>query len=480
MAGVQQLPAQNAIAAWDDRDWDRLLGLLKIRQVVPIVGPDLSLGCIGLDGEPILIGLARELAKRLGLSGEILSTDAALTEVAWRFESIVLADVYQTVSMQDLYFHLSKVMETFPVPLSDPLRQLAQITDFPLYITTAFDTSLESALMTARRAEPFSLGYVPNDPSQDLELIWEKANRPVVYHLLGRHSPVPYSYAVTEEDTLEFFHALLSPQRRPAQLFKELSQRNLLILGGGYSDWLARFFLRAMKGDRRLSDQRTVREFIADLKAVREPSLVLFLQHFSRPTRLYAEGDPAGFVAELYRRWCEKNPDKLQSSGAEEGIETSVSLPGQEMPDHAIFISYAKEDIKAVINLYKGLTERGLRPWFDKNEIRAGDDWEPKTLGKIRRCELFLAIISRNTLGSRGSRYFKKEWNCAWERGTSYFPHEHFFIPVVIDETDQGEAPVDDFLLAKQWERLPGGQVNETFAAHLREIIADRVSRKPV
>ena len=65
MAEVRQLPAQNAIASWDDKDWDRLLGLLKIRQVVPIVGPDLSLGCIGSDGEPLLIGLARELTRRI-------------------------------------------------------------------------------------------------------------------------------------------------------------------------------------------------------------------------------------------------------------------------------------------------------------------------------------------------------------------------------------------------------------------------------
>jgi len=114
MAGVRQVPAQNAIASWDDRDWDRLLGLLKIRQVVPIVGPDLLLGSIGSDGQPMLIALARDLAKRLGVSDANLSADAALTEVAWRFEAVVLTDVYRTVSMQDLYFHLSKVMETFP------------------------------------------------------------------------------------------------------------------------------------------------------------------------------------------------------------------------------------------------------------------------------------------------------------------------------------------------------------------------------
>jgi hypothetical protein len=87
MAADQQVSAQNPIASWGDRDWNRLLGLLKIRKVVPIVGAELSLGWPGADGEPIITKLARELANRLGISAEDLPPEGALTEVAWRIKA---------------------------------------------------------------------------------------------------------------------------------------------------------------------------------------------------------------------------------------------------------------------------------------------------------------------------------------------------------------------------------------------------------
>jgi TIR domain/SIR2-like domain len=472
MAAGQQVSVQNPIASWGDRDWNRLLGLLKIRKVVPIVGAELSLGWTGADGEPVIVKLARELANRLGISAEDLPPDGALTEVAWRIKATAGSGA---VTMQDLYFHLFDIVKSLPKPLSEPLRQLAQIDDLPLYITTAFDTALESAILEAHRPAPISLSYAPNDP-RDIEPHWAKANRPLVYHLLGEVSPIPYSYAVTDEDTLEFFHALLTTQRRPVQLFKELAEKNLLIVGGGYSDWLARLFLRAMKGEQRLSAERTVSEFIADLRAVREPSLVLFLQHFSQPTRLYADGDPGGFVAELHRRWCEANPEKLQKRSGVGHSESTVDLPA-EMPDHSIFLSYAREDGEAVKKIFNGLTERGLRVWFDRKDIRGGDNWDPKSLTAIERADLFIAVISRNTEASRGRRNFKREWNHAWDQQTAFSKNETFFCPVVIDETSPDTAHVDDYLLKVHWEPLPAGEVSESFAQYVRKLIADRSGR---
>jgi len=475
MAAGQQLSTQHPIASWGDRDWDRLLDLLKYRRVVPIVGADLSLGLSDADGETVIMKLARQLANRLGVSAEDLPPEDPLTEVACRIEATMAAGLGTTLTKEDLYSDLFKIVERLPMPVSEPLRQLAQIDDLPLYITTAFDTALESAIEQAHRPAPISLAYAPNDP-RDLEPQWQKANRPLVYHLLGEVSPIPYSYAVTEEDTLEFFHALLTTQRRPTQLFRELAEKNLLIIGGGYSDWLARLFLRAIKGEKKLSDPRQVREFIADLRAVREPGLVLFLQHFSRPTRLYADGDPAVFVAELHGRWCEANHEKLQKRGGVGPAEPAVNLPA-EMPDHSIFLSYAREDGEAVRKIFNGLTERGFRVWFDRKDIRGGDIWDPKTLAAIERADLFLAVISRNTEGARGKRNFKREWNHAKEQRTLLSQSETFFYPVVIDETDPETAQLDDYLLEMHWEPLPDGEISQSFVEHLKSLITARGGR---
>src|SRR5438270_927949 len=85
------------------------------------------------------------------------------------------------------------------------------------------------------------------------------------------HSRSP-SYAISDEDLLEFLYALQSESRRPERLFDELENNHLLIVGGNFSDWVARMFLRTAKR-RRLSDPREVLEILADDRSGKDPGL---------------------------------------------------------------------------------------------------------------------------------------------------------------------------------------------------------------
>jgi hypothetical protein len=42
--------------------------------------------------------------------------------------------------------------------------------------------------------------------------------------------------------------------------------------------------------------------------------------------------------------------------------------PEREMADHAIFISYAREDLAAVQRLKAGLDAAGIVAWFDREQ----------------------------------------------------------------------------------------------------------------
>jgi TIR domain-containing protein/SIR2-like protein len=455
-------------AAWDETEWDRLLLLVERGTVIPIVGAELSLHCVSPDGQSLLMNLARQLAARLRVSAEALPSDAPLNEIACRL-------VASGSSLQDLYVELYQLLQTSPLPPSEPLQQLAQITDFQILITTTFDTSLEAAIREARSVEALSLSYAPND-IQDLPGPRKALTQPVIYHLLGRADVSP-SYALTEEDKLEFFHAIQSPQRRPERLFAELSASNVMILGGSYTDWLARFFLRSVKVGRRLSDQRPVREFIADREVAADLGFVLFLQQYSKPTRLYPDGDPIGFVAELHRRWCKRNPGKLRSFEVVAG-SPAIERPPSEMPNHAIFISYAREDTAAVRELFTGLKTRGLKVWFDFDRLEAGDEYEMKIKRSIQRCALFVPVISRNT-EDRKPRFLKREWNFALDRARDFLPEDPFIIPVVIDDTPESTARVPDRFLNQHWTRLPGGTVTNEFAAQLKRIVAEAEPSTP-
>ncbi len=126
------------------------------------------------------------------------------------------------------------------------VRQMAEITDFSLYVTTAFDPLLASAITSVRGVQVETLAYAPNRPV-DLPKDWRESRRPHVYHLLGRSTSEPIPWAITEEDRLEFFHGLQSPARQPERLFLELREKHLLLVGGSYPDWLRVFSSAASK-----------------------------------------------------------------------------------------------------------------------------------------------------------------------------------------------------------------------------------------
>lgn len=68
-----------------------------------------------------------------------------------------------------------------------------------------------------------------------------------------------------------------------------------------------------------------------------------------------------------------------------------------------VFISHASEDKREVARpLYEGLTQNGLRVWFDEAELRLGDRLRKKIDEGLTICRYGVVILSPN--------FFKKEW----------------------------------------------------------------------
>src|SRR5690606_29245261 len=114
-----------------------------------------------------------------------------------------------------------------------------------LFVTTTFDNLLVRAIEQRHPAWAGRVRQIEYSPvrKDDLDSTQLGDGPPVVFHLFGRATSMP-EYAVTEEDVLEFMHALQSQEGRPEKLFRLLQQKNLLIVGCGFVDWLARFFIR--------------------------------------------------------------------------------------------------------------------------------------------------------------------------------------------------------------------------------------------
>src|SRR5690242_1111920 len=158
---------------------------------------------------------------------------------------------------------------------------------------------------------------------------------------------------------LEFICALQSEHLTPERLFHELEHNHLLFIGSSFTNWLARLFLRMAKRHR-LSDPRDVGEVLADSHSLADVRLMHFLQQVSVRTRVYSGAGK--FVDELHRRWtARRKPAEVIALAA----APRFLPPEREMPDNAVFISYAREDLAAVQRLKMGLDAAGVRTWFD-------------------------------------------------------------------------------------------------------------------
>jgi len=446
-------------ATLDEDAWDDLLNFIEERRVIPIIGPELLQ--IDIEGSPrqLYDWVAEKLAAKLNVDTSQLPRPYNLNDVVCWF-------LASRGRREEAYTRLRSLLRdaNFAPPLA--LRQLAQITDFDLFVTTTFDPLLEQAINTERFGGAQTtdvIAYAPNRVA-DLPSEREKLTRPVIYHLLGRLSASP-TYVISDEDTLEFICALQSEHLTPERLFHELEHNHLLFIGSSFTNWLARLFLRIAKRHR-LSDPRDVGEVLADDHTLADVRLMHFLQQVSVRTRVYRGAEK--FVDELHRRWTARHKPADVIPLAQRFLP-----PERDMPDNAVFISYAREDLAAVQRLRAALEANGIRTWFDLDRLEGGDDYDRKIQRNIARCSYFIPVVS-STTERRLEGYFRREWSYAIDRARNIAEGALFIVPVCIDDTDPIRAHVPDKFKALHVTRLPGGEMTSEFARHMHDFLTAR------
>lgn len=449
-------------ALLDEDAWDDLLNYVEERRVIPILGPELLRVQTEKGPELLYDWLAGKLAARLNVNARDLPPNYSLNDV-------VCAFLGARGRREEAYTRIRSILREREFEPPRALQQIAEITDFDLFISTTFDSLLEQAINRARfhgAQTTETIAYQPNRVA-DLSAERDKLERPVVYHLLGKLSASP-SYVICDEDTLEFICSLQSEHLNPGRLFHELEHNHLLIVGGVFSGWLTRFFLRMAKR-RRLSDPRDVGELLVDDHSSGDENLVKFLHQVSLRTRL-ARGAEA-FVDELHRRWMQRHAPARQLASS--GSSARFFPPERDMPANAVFISYAREDLAHVKELKTALDAAGVVAWFDMEQLASGDDFLRKIHGNLLRCSFFLPIISATTQ-RRVEGWFRREWNWAVDRTYGMAHGATFILPVCIDDTPADKAIVPDAFLRAHWARLPNGEAMAAFAVRLRELTGGR------
>ena len=137
----------------------------------------------------------------------------------------------------------------------------------------------------------------------------------------------------------------------------------------------------------------------------------------------------------------------------------------------AVFLSYASEDADAAQRICASLRAAGIEVWFDQSELRGGDAWDGAIRKQIKSCVLFMPIISANTR-ARVEGYFRLEWKLAVDRSHLIATERAFLLPIVIDDTREGDALVPDRFREVQWTRLPAGETPPAFVARVAQLLA--------
>jgi hypothetical protein len=450
------------LSTLDEDSWDDLLSFIEERRVIPIVGPELLL--VSTDTGPRLLyeWLAEKLAVRLNVDTAALPRPYTLNDVVCWFLSA-------RGRREEAYVRLRSILREANFEPPQALKRLAAITDFDLFVTTTFDPLLETAINLERfNGAPSTdvLAYAPNRVA-DLPAERDHLQRPLVYHLLGRLSASP-TYVISDEDLLEFICALQSEHLAPEKLFHELEHSHLLFIGSNFTNWLARLFLRMAKRQR-LSDPRDVGEILADDTTSQDERLMSFLQQVSVRTRIYTGAER--FVDELYGRWQARR--KPHAPAVPSSTPTRFLPPTREMPDNAVFISYAREDLVAVQHIKAGLEAAGITTWFDMDRLEVGDDYDRKIQRNIARCSYFIPVISATTQ-RRLEAYFRREWSYALDRMRNMADGALFLLPVTIDDRAAADALVPDKFKALHFTQLAGGVVSAEFAQRLEDFMQAR------
>lgn len=107
-------------------------------------------------------------------------------------------------------------------------------------------------------------------------------------------------------------------------------------------------------------------------------------------------------------------------------------------PVRIVFISYSRDDLEHVRNIYDTITshfsELNCKVWIDEVELLAGQDWQQKIDGAITTSDVVLVCLSKKMIASRG--YVHKEWRLALEVQKEMPENKIFVIPVRLDSCD--------------------------------------------
>lgn len=398
------------------RELRALVERIKRGDCVLVLGPRVAIRAGDPERMPLDELLALELLDSLGPDAPQTSQPPTLRRAA------------------DLYYRVRKDREDLELTVQDfYLREAAATTDFHrdlahlpfrLCVCASPDSLMVKAFEEAGKSP--QRGHYGFREAAAQRLATPTAERPLVYNLFGHHDD-PRSLVLTEADLIEFLVSVVKGAPPvPDQVRHVLadSEASFLFFGFGFHHWYLRVLLQVMN----IYGHRSKAIAFEDE------------QFFSHPEHEQAVGFFSGDRLIEFRplRWEEfaRQLREAADTGAKKVADAAAPPPPAHAPK--AFLSYASEDRELVENLAQELQSRGIRVWQDKQDLRAGDNWNDVLMGVIGNVVDYVVVVQTPAMVGRVEGVFHREIQVAQLRqsgmGEADGQRFRFLIPVKVGE----------------------------------------------
>lgn len=443
--------------------WDELLKRIQRKNVIPVIGQGLYR--IGSNDEPNNdISLYDFLAEKVAGSCGVTPNP----EENHKFAKACLEFLKKNKQYLILSEFLKKTMKEVHMAPENPLKKLACVKAFDIFITSAYDDFLADTIKTVRAVPTETFCYTIMEKhlylmDSVLFKLLENSGCTMVYHMLGHVKNMDPAY--TEKDILETLLDFKKDMETNAQhsLFQKLKSSSFLFIGCGFDDWLFRFFIRSLSnGPYEFKAESQTRKFVGEDFATNKKDPFLELPRFLKDhhAEVFYTCGGNDFVDLLLKKLEKNKPDLI--------------IQPWEFPAQ-VFISFEGKDRKAARQLAANLREDGIDVWQDERRLQPGDEVDETIIKAIDKCPVFLALISKHSQcihTEKGKlKYHCREWERAYTNLKADDKNKQAaIIPVIIDKTDWLYDKFKNFFCVK----VPGGKRTGDYnklIRHLRELL---------
>lgn len=386
--------------------WDKLIQNIIDGKVIPVIGPEI----LTINGTDINTFIINGISRKLSMANPPQS-----------FSELVYAPEYRNklVNRDRIYYQVNNLFVKNRFPSSPLLERLLSIRQFPFVITTSFAPIVEDTMRSIWKDELRVLRFNNNPMENDDIKTGADLRKPTVYYMFGKVCEGVKKYVLTDTDMLDYVSSWLSNDNRarPKNLYNELKDKYLLMLGNNYSNWLFRFIWYSMRKSDLGHGMLTYDSL--------DESLIAFLER----TETFTKQNTAEVVDQIITRLNKK---------LAENEKTKFNKPEDNMD---IFISYSRSDSDIAEKLYDALTKQGKRVWYDKHNLTEGGNFMEEIKKAIRTAKYFLPILSDNITKEKDfSHVYRNEWDTAIEVAISM--GRTYIIPLAEDGFDFYRAAI--------------------------------------